>query len=106
MLDSNNDSEYRFSKINCIIHTNGVVESVTEDGVVINQLSGDLRILHKVAPLVYAVNRRAWMLEAFGFTYLPTLRFSVVVIYADGKHSKQYPLNTQQVFSLLKFIKN
>ncbi len=93
------------NSINVYIHSNGEVESYTEDGIKIERLSGKLPILHKLSRLISASERRAWYEEVYDIPRTPSIQFYIKIIGKNGQEELLHGLVITQIQELIKYIK-
>lgn len=103
MLDLN--SLMKIETITAKLYDNGEVISRNQAGFKVDSLSGNWKIIPKLASLINKEERSKFITETFNQTYTPSIYFFIVITDNSGKELLSYPLSENKLKVISKFIK-
>lgn len=99
------NDRFRILKLTVVLSTNATITTYNQNGIKINKLSGDLRVIHKIIPLLNKVNRRNYMIDNFNDDISVPLEIKLATLDKAGETVNVFDLNEELFFNFSKYIK-
>jgi hypothetical protein len=98
-------SDYRLDGIIVNIQSNGLINTVTQDGIPIMKLCGTWLKLKHVAQLKHAHIRKQFNENNFSRSFIPYIKFNMVIIGNNGEVIASHPIPDSQVMLISSYLK-
>lgn len=96
---------FRVNKLIVVLATNATVNTYNQNGIRIDKLSGDLKTIHKIVPLLNKANRRQFMIDNYNDDIIVGLELKLATLDTAGEVVNVFDFNEELFFNFSKFIK-